>query len=105
MYAVQVILNFFIPSASGLAMTTMPIMIPLADILGITRQCAVIAYQFGDGITNSIVPTSAVLMSYLAISKIPYEKWVKFITPIMVMWLLAGCVFLTFAIMINYGPF
>lgn len=105
MYAVQVVLNFFIPSASGLAMTTMPIMIPLSDILGITRQSAVLAYQFGDGITNSIIPTSAVLMSYLAISKIPYDKWFKFVMPVMLMWLGAGCIFLTYAILTNYGPF
>ncbi|SCY97596.1 YfcC family protein [Alkaliphilus peptidifermentans] len=101
MYVVQVILNFFIPSGSGQAATTMPIMAPLADLVGVTRQTAVLAYQFGDGFTNSIIPTSAVLMSYLAIGKVPYEKWFKWILPLMGMWIGSGAVFLIIATLIN----
>lgn len=97
MYVVQIIINFFIPSGSGQAATTMPIMAPLGDLVGVTRQTAVLAYQFGDGFTNSIIPTSAVLMSYLAIAKVPYEKWFKWILPLMGIWIVVGAVFLMIA--------
>ncbi|HBH13231.1 MAG: Arginine/ornithine antiporter ArcD [Clostridiales bacterium 38_11] len=105
MYIVQVILNFFIPSGSGQAATTMPIMAPLSDVIGINRQVAVTAFQFGDGITNSIIPTSAALMGVLSVAKIPYEKWVKFLWPMMLIWIAIGGVFLVIANAINYGPF
>jgi len=105
MLVVQTFLNFIIPSGSGLAATTMPIMSPLADVLGMTRQTAVLAFQFGDGITNYIVPTSGVLMANLAIAKIPYDKWVKFIWPLIALWTLLAAIFLVYASMINYGPF
>ena len=105
MYFIELILNFFITSGSGLAATVMPIMTPLADVLGITRQTAVVAFQFGDGFTNSIIPTSAELMAYLTIAKIPYVKWVKFIWPLMVVWIVIGCILLLIANGINLGPF
>lgn len=105
MYIVQIIINFFIPSGSGQAATTMPIMAPLADVIGINRQVAVMAYQFGDGFTNSIIPTNATLMAVLSIAKIPYEKWIKFIWPLMVIWICTGAMFLIFANATNYGPF
>ncbi len=105
MYVVQIAINFFIPSGSGQAATTMPIMSPLSDLIGVTRQTAVMAYQFGDGFTNSIIPTSASLMGALSIAKIPYEKWVKFLWPLMLMWIGIGAVFLLIANAISYGPF
>lgn len=105
MYIVQIIINFFIPSGSGQAAVTMPIMTPLADLLGITRQTAVLAFQFGDAFTNSIIPTSGSLMACLSIGNIPYEKWFKFIWPLMVIWLGVGGVFLVIANAISYGPF
>ncbi len=105
MYVVQVIINFFIPSGSGQAAATMPIMVPLSDVLSINRQVAVMAYQFGDGFTNSIIPTSAALMGVLSVAKISYEKWFKFLWPLMLIWLATGVVFLLIANMINYGPF
>ena len=105
MFLVQLVINFFIPSGSGQAATTMPIMIPLADIVGISRQTAVLAYQFGDGFTNSIIPTSAALMGVLAMGKMPYERWFKFIWPLMVYWTIAGSVLLIISVLINYGPF
>ncbi len=105
MYATQVIINFFIPSGSGQAAATMPIMIPLSDVLEINRQVAVTAYQFGDGFTNSIIPTSAALMGVLSVAKIDYEKWVKWLWPLMSIWLGIGAVFLIIANAINYGPF
>lgn len=84
MFLVQTGINFFVPSGSGQAALTMPLMAPLSDMLGLTRQTAVLAYQFGDGITNMIIPTSAVLMGVLQIAKIPYDKWFKFILPLVV---------------------
>jgi len=82
MFIFQSCLNFFIPSGSGQAALTMPIMAPLSDLLGISRQIAVLAFQFGDGLTNMIIPTSGVTMGALSIAKIPYNKWLKFIFPI-----------------------
>lgn len=84
MFVVQTGINFFIPSGSGQAALTMPIMAPLADLLGITRQTAVLAYQFGDGISNIIIPTSGVVMGLLSISKIPYDKWFRFAFPLII---------------------
>lgn len=105
MLIVQSFLNFFIPSGSGQAATTMPIMAPLADVIDLTRQTAVLAYQFGDGISNSIIPTSGVLMANLSIAKIKYEDWFKFVAPLILIWTLMAAVFMIIAVAINYGPF
>lgn len=105
MYISQIIINFFIPSGSGQAAATMPIMIPLADHLEITRQTSVLAFQFGDGFMDSIIPTSGVLMAQLSLAGVPYERWAKFIGKLMVIWLLVGMVFLLIANGFNYGPF
>ncbi len=105
MYIVQVIVNFFVPSGTGQAAATMPIMVPLSDILGINRQVTVLAFQFGDGFTSSIIPTSGTLMALLAVAKIPYGKYVKFVAPLMGIWLLMGGIFVVVANVIHYGPF
>jgi len=105
MYFVQVFINFFIPSGSGQAAATMPIMVPLADVLGVTRQTAVLAYQFGDGFSNTIIPTASTLMATLAMAKITYGTWVKFYWKLFVLWLIAGTVFITIAANMPYGPF
>ncbi len=83
MLGVQTVCNFFIPSGSGQAYVTMPIMAPLADLTDLSRQTAVLAYQFGDGFTNMLVPTNAVLMGILALANIPYQRWVRFILPLL----------------------
>ena len=105
MYIIHAILNIFVPSGSGQAAATMPLFIPLADITGVTRQVAVLAFQLGDGITNSINPTSSNMNAYLSISKINYAQWLRFSGPIMVMWFLAGGIFIVVANLIGYGPF
>ncbi|MDR1916076.1 MAG: AbgT family transporter [Synergistaceae bacterium] len=105
MFFVQSIINFFIPSGSGQAATTMPIMTPLADMVGLTRQTAVMAFHYGDGFSNSIIPTSASLMGVLAMAKVPYEKWVKFIWPLMVIWTIIGAIMCFTAAEIKLGPF
>ena len=103
MYFFQNIMNVFITSGTGMAVTTMPIMVPLSDLLGITRQTAVLAFQFGDGFTNMILPTSSALMGSLAVSGIPYQKWVKFFWPLMVIWIALGIIFMLIASAIQYS--
>ena len=105
MFVVQSFINLFIPSGSGQAGTTMPIMVPLADVLGMTRQTAVVAFQCGDGISNSIIPTGGSLLAALGIAKIKYEDWVKFIWPLMVIQSVIAAIFLVIAVMTNLGPF
>ena len=95
MYLVQSGFNFFVTSGSGQASITMPIMAPLADLTGVTRQTAVLAFQLGDGITNLIVPTSPVLMACLAAARVGYGEWLRFIwKPILVLMLMASAVVL-----------
>ena len=77
MYGIQTFINLFIPSASAKAAVTMPIMAPFSDMIGVSRQATVLAFQFGDGFTNMITPCSGVLMAVLSVAKIPYEKWFK----------------------------
>ena len=105
MYVVQNVINFFIPSGSGQAAATMPIMTPLADVIGVNRQVAVLAFQLGDGFSNSIIPTSAGLMGVLSIANIPYEKWFKFLWRLMLIWMGIGAVLMIVANLMNYGPF
>ncbi len=83
MLAVQSVCNFLIPSGSGQAYVTMPIMAPLADLVGVGRETAVLAYQFGDGFTNMLVPTNALLMGMLALARVPYVVWLRFIVPLL----------------------
>jgi uncharacterized ion transporter superfamily protein YfcC len=78
MFVMQTMMNFFIPSGSGQAFATMPIMAPLGDVVGVTRQVAVLAFQFGDGFSNMILPTNIILMAILGVAGIPYAKWVRF---------------------------
>jgi uncharacterized ion transporter superfamily protein YfcC len=90
MYIIQTFINIIIPSGSAKAALTMPIMAPFSDLIGISRQATVMAFQFGDGFTNMITPTSGVLIGVLGVAKIPYEKWVKWITPLMIILITLG---------------
>lgn len=103
MFFVQSLANFFIPSGSGQAYVTMPIMAPLADLVGVSRQVAVLAYQFGDGFTNILVPTNAVLVGILAMAAVPFDRWVRFILPFMVKIWIAGSIALAVAVLIGYA--
>ena len=94
MFLVQGILNIFIPSGSGQAAITMPIMTPLADLLSISRQSAVLAFQFGDGLLNVIIPTSGVTMGILSVAKIPYDVWLKWVWKLVLIMAIASMVFL-----------
>jgi uncharacterized ion transporter superfamily protein YfcC len=77
MYAFQTLLNLIMPSGSAKAALTMPIMAQFADLIGVSRQTTVLAFQFGDGFTNMITPTSGVLIACIGVAKIPYATWVK----------------------------
>jgi uncharacterized ion transporter superfamily protein YfcC len=91
MFAVQSVINFFITSGSGQAAVTMPLMAPLADLSGVTRQTAVLAYQLGGGLTDVIAPTSASLMGCLAAARVDFGLWLRFIwKPMLVAYALAS---------------
>ena len=98
MLLVQSVCNFFIPSGTGQAFVTMPIMSPLATLTGVPQQTAVLAFQFGDGFTNMIVPTSALVMGALALGKVPYTAWFRFVGPLMLKILLMAAAFIVFSI-------
>jgi len=105
MFLMQTVLNFFVPSGSGKAALTMPIMAPLSDLIGITRQTAVLAYQLGDGLTNMIIPTSGVTMGVLGVAKIPWQTWAKWLFPIVVILTLLGLVLMVPPVLTDWGPF
>jgi uncharacterized ion transporter superfamily protein YfcC len=102
MLFIQSILNFFIPSGSGQAYVTMPIMAPISDIVGVSRQVAVLAYQMGDGFMNMVVPTNAVLMGILGICGIPFGRWFRFIWPLMLQLLVLGSISMVVAVLVGY---
>lgn len=101
MFGVQSVINFIVPSGSGQAALTMPLMTPLADVLLINRQSAVLAYQFGDGISNMIIPTSGVTMGLLSLAKIEYSKWLKWIMPFFIALNVLALILLTVAELIG----
>lgn len=105
MYGFNLAFNLIISSASGQAAIVIPVMAPLADTIGLTRQVAVLAYNFGDGFTNIITPTSGILMASIAIGGVPWVKWLKFVMPLLLIWMAIGAVALSIAVAINLGPF
>ena len=94
MYGVQTVINLLIPSATAKAAITIPVMAPFADLIGVSRQAMVLAFQFGDGFTNLITPTSGVLIASLAMARVPYTQWVRFIWKYVLVLILAGFVLL-----------
>ena len=106
--AVMIVIALFnglITSGSAKAMALMPILIPLADLVGMTRQTMILAFQFGDGLTNSAWFTSGTLLIFLTIAGIPLKKWWKFVTPLLLILSVVCVVALLVATKINYGPF
>jgi uncharacterized ion transporter superfamily protein YfcC len=101
MLVVQSVCNFFIPSGSGQAFVTMPIMSPLATLTDVPQQTAVLAFQFGDGFTNMIVPTNALVMGALALGRVPYMAWFRFVGPLMLKIAALATVFLVLSIHIG----
>jgi uncharacterized ion transporter superfamily protein YfcC len=103
MFATQTVINFFVVSGSGQAALTMPLMAPLADLVGVTRQTAVLAFQMGDGFTNMIIPTNAVLMGVIALAGVPWTRWALWVLPLQVLLFLVGVIALFVAVSVGYG--
>jgi len=104
MSGAQSVINFFIPSGSGQALATLPIMIPVGDVLGLTRQTTILAYQIGDGVTNLLNPTLGGLIAMLAMCRIPFDKWLRFIIPVVGVILVIAWIVLLVTVAINWGP-
>ena len=102
MYFVQLLINFLIPSGSGQALVTMPIMGPLADIIGVTRQTAVLAFQLGDGFAHILYPTSGYFMAALTIAGVTWQKWIRFFIPLFIVWAAISVVALTIAQLLQW---
>lgn len=105
MYLIQTLINLIIPSGSAKAALTMPIMAPFSDVIGISRQATVMAFQFGDGFTNMITPTSAVLMGALGIARIPYEVWLKWFWKLLLFFVILGMLLLVPTILFSLNGF
>ncbi|MFZ2286366.1 MAG: YfcC family protein [Bacteroidales bacterium] len=90
MYVTQTIINLFMPSGSAKAALTMPMMSQFSDLIGVSRQATVVAFQLGDGFTNMITPTSGVLLGVLSVARIPYEKWFKWVLPLILILIVLG---------------
>ncbi|MFH2142312.1 MAG: AbgT family transporter [Bacteroidota bacterium] len=105
MYGIQTLLNIIIPSGSAKAALTMPIMAPFSDLIGVSRQATVLAFQFGDGFTNMITPTSGVLIGALGIARVPYDKWLKWIAPLMVILIITGFLLLIPTVIWKFNGF
>jgi len=90
MYVVQNLINLVMPSGSAKAALTMPMMSQFSDLIGVSRQATVVAFQLGDGFTNMITPTSGVLLGVLSVAKIPYEKWFRWVLPLILILLVLG---------------
>ena len=100
----QCIMNLMIPSGSGQALATLPIMIPVGELAGLTRQCSIQAFQIGDGITNLFNPTLGGLIAMLSMCRVPFDKWLRFIVPIALGLLVLGWLFLLAMVAIDWGP-
>ena len=103
MFGVQTAINVFVPSGSGQAALTMPLMAPLADLVGVTRQTAVLAFQMGDGFTNMIIPTSPVLMGVLSLARVPWPTWARWILPLQLGLFALGVAALVVAVAVGYA--
>ncbi|WP_286230057.1 YfcC family protein [Neobacillus mesonae] len=97
MYGIQSAINYIVASGSGQAALTMPIMAPLSDLVDVSRQTAVLAFQFGDGISNAFTPTAGWLIAGLAIARVPWLKWAKFILPLILLEYILGAILVTIA--------
>ncbi len=101
----QSLMNFVIPSGSGQALATLPVMIPVGELLGLTRQTTVLAFQIGDGVTNLINPALGGLVAMLSLCRVPFDRWLRFIAwPFFWVYLLS-IVAVVISVAIEYGPF
>ncbi|MEM1214108.1 MAG: TIGR00366 family protein, partial [Bacteroidota bacterium] len=100
----QCLINLFIPSGSGQALATLPIMIPLGEVLGLTRQTTILAFQIGDGVTNLFNPALGGLIAMLSLCRVPFDRWLRFILPLTGALLILAWLFLVAAVWLGYGP-
>ncbi len=105
MYLANIVVNTFITSGSGQAAAVIPIFSPVGDVIGITQQSVVLAYQFGDGFTNVLLPMSSTTMAGIAMARVPFDRWIKFIVKWVLMNVIIGAIFMAIAVIINLGPF
>jgi uncharacterized ion transporter superfamily protein YfcC len=101
MFLIQAVINFFVHSGSGQAALTMPIMAPLADLVGVSRQTSILAFQFGE-LTNIIIPTSAVTMGALSMARVPWDKWARWILPFQIVLIVLGLLLLVPPYFLNW---
>ncbi len=99
----QCIMNLIIPSGSGQALATLPVMIPIGDIVGISRQVTILAFQIGDGVTNLMNPTLGGLIAMLSMARMPFDRWLRFIAPLAFIILVVCWVFLVISVLIGYN--
>jgi uncharacterized ion transporter superfamily protein YfcC len=99
----QTVINFFIPSGSGQALATLPVMLPLGESLGLTRQITILAFQIGDGLSNLINPTLGGLIAMLSMCRVPIDRWIRFIFPVLISLLLISFLALIIAVATNYS--
>lgn len=103
MFVTQGIINFFVHSGSGQAALTMPIMAPLADVVGITRQTAVLAFQFGEGWINPVLPTSGVTMGVLGLAGISWDRWFRWMLPLQIYFFIVALGLMAVAVLTHYA--
>ncbi|WP_347925038.1 YfcC family protein [Pontimicrobium sp. SW4] len=99
----QTVINFFIPSGSGQALATLPVMLPLGESLGLTRQITILAFQIGDGLSNLINPTLGGLIAMLSMCRVPIDRWIRFIFPVLITLLIIAFLALIIAVATNYS--
>ena len=99
----QSVINFFIPSGSGQALATLPVMLPLGESLGLTRQITILAFQIGDGLSNLVNPTLGGLIAMLSMCRVPIDRWIRFIFPVLISLLFLAFLGLIVAVAINYS--
>ena len=106
MFITTDLFNVLIPSGSGKAAIVMPIMVPLADMMDITRQTSVLAFQLGDAFTNVMAPTGGEILAALAMcGGVSFKKWMKYLLPLFIVWWIVAFIFLAIAVQTGYGPF
>ena len=98
-------MNFLIPSGSGQALATLPILIPVGEVIGLTRQTTILAFQIGDGLTNLVNPALGGLIAMLSMCRVPFDRWIRFSFPLMCALLLVAAIAVVISVAIHYGPF
>jgi uncharacterized ion transporter superfamily protein YfcC len=103
MFVSQCVINFFVHSGTAQAALTIPIMAPLGDLVGITRQTSVLAFQLAEYI-NPVLPTSGVTMGVLGLAGLRWEKWAKWLVPLLILWAIYAALVLVPPVLTNWGP-